>query len=170
MLVAALLIGCGDASKPTTHTSSDAAARVAESEEAPPPPRLAPNPWREPGWIKPHPNTKIDHLIVREIKKGHGPAIRGDANIEADYIEANYTTGRKFLRAWKHNSFGTENMALSPHMWMPGLVRGMQGMRPGGRRVIIVPRRLSDIHDSDRTNSYFQIVYWDVVLRRVTTP
>jgi hypothetical protein len=108
---------------------------------------------------------------VREIKRGRGPAARPGDSVDADFIAANYTTGDKFLKAWRDEHYGTENMLLQVPNWMRGLVVGMTGMRPGGRRVIIVPRRLSDVDDPDRVGySYRQIVYWDVVVRRVVHP
>jgi len=88
----------------------------------------------------------------------------------ADLIEANYTTGLKFRRAWGRGK--TEDIVLKPYVVMRGLIQGMKGMRPGGRRTIIVPRRLSDVDpgDADRAGySYRELVYFDVVLRSVLT-
>lgn len=172
MLVA--FAGCGgDATSSRTATQAPAAAQTtstAGSDARNPIEReFAPNPYREPRPPGAHPHARIDRVIVRELKRGSGPAVRPGDSVYADYIEANYTTGQKFLKAWRHERFGTENMLLQEPLWMHGLIAGMTGMRPGGRRVIIVPRRLSDIHDPDRAGySYKQIVYWDVVLRSDT--
>jgi FKBP-type peptidyl-prolyl cis-trans isomerase len=129
----------------------------------------APNPYREPAAPGPHPGAKVDRVIVHDVKRGTGSALRPGDDVWADYIEANYTRGNKFLRAWRH--FRTENMVMAPDNWMAGLIQGMTGMRPGGRRTIIVPARLSDVDDTDRApNSYREIVYWDVVLRSIVKP
>jgi peptidylprolyl isomerase len=112
----------------------------------------------------------VRRLIVREVKRGRGPAVRPGDQVWADYIEANYTKGMRFNGGWKHGA--TENLVLIHDVWMRGLIRGMTGMRAGGRRQIIVPRHLSDVHpgDGDRAGySYRQIVYWDVVLRQVVS-
>lgn len=173
-LLVALLAGCGGDSTTTSSTPTRAAASTTsgatdEQEFRQQTEReFAANPYREPGAPKAHPHAHVNRLIVRELKRGSGPAVQPGDSVYADYIAANYTTGRKFLRAWRHKRFGTENMLLQEPLWMRGLIVGMTGMRPGGRRVIIVPRRLSDIHDPDRAGySYRQIVYWDVVLRSV---
>jgi FKBP-type peptidyl-prolyl cis-trans isomerase len=185
-VLATALVGCGGSSGSTAHTGTTATrsqTSVAESgstqeqhgaasAEARAPTRrgsgFAPNPYREPGTPGPHPGAKVDRVIVHDIKIGRGTAVRPGDSVWADYIAANYTTGHKFLRAWGHGPFGTENMGLVSPNWMRGLIIGMTGMRPGGRRTILVPRRLSDLADADRAgNSYHEIVYWDVVLREV---
>jgi FKBP-type peptidyl-prolyl cis-trans isomerase len=175
-LLASVFAGCGGDSTSSSNTTS--AARAATPAGARTTPALeareqierdfAPNPYREPTAPEAHPHARVERLIVRELKRGRGPAVEPGDGVYADYIEANYTTGEKFLRAWKHRTFGTENMLLQVPNWMRGLVVGMTGMRPGGRRIIIVPRRLSDVDDPDRVgHSYRQVVYWDVVLRSV---
>ncbi|HET6448400.1 MAG TPA: hypothetical protein VFG31_04755 [Conexibacter sp.] len=177
-LLAAMLAGCGgdSASSPSTTSARHAATSTTATGPAPGSRAqielgYAPNPYREPKAPRPQPHARVDRLIVRDVKRGRGSAVRPGDSVAADYIEANYTTGRKFLRAWRHQTFGTESMLLQVPLWMRGLVIGMTGMRPGGRRIIIVPRRLSDVDDPDRARtSYHQIVYWDVVLRAVTHP
>jgi len=176
-LLAAPFAGCGgdSASSSSPSKTTDAAAvtqttrTTTQAASAEDPERgFAPNPYREPKSPGPHPHARIDRLIVHELRRGRGLAVRPGDSVWADYIAANYTTGDKFLSAWGHGQFGTENMLLRVPDWMRGLVVGMTGMRPGGRRVIIVPRRLSDRDDPDRAgNSYKQVVYWDVVVRSV---
>jgi FKBP-type peptidyl-prolyl cis-trans isomerase len=178
-LLAMAFAGCGGDSTSSSSTTSAQDAATQPSADASsgseaagegPESSFAPNPYREPGTPGAHPHASVDRLIVREVKRGRGLAARPGDSIYADYIGANYTTGHKFLRAWGHGTFPTEGMLLQVPNWMRGLVVGMTGMRPGGRRIIIVPRRLSDVDDPDRPNSYHQIVYWDVVLRLVQHP
>ncbi|HEX4806635.1 MAG TPA: FKBP-type peptidyl-prolyl cis-trans isomerase [Conexibacter sp.] len=174
--LAALIAGCGSgtqlgAPRAASRASSRPATTQSTTPAAAPEAGFAPNPYHELGSPGPHPGAHVTRLIVREIKRGSGPAVRPGDSVYADYIEANYITGLKFLRAWDHHRFGTENMLLRVPDWMEGLVQGMTGMRPGGRRVIIVPPRLSDHNDTDRRGrSLDTTVYWDVVLRKVDRP
>jgi len=132
---------------------------------------FAPNPYPRPRSPGPHPGVRVTHLIVRRIKRGSGPPLHGTRMVWADYIEANYTSGYLFESAW-----GPHRQSLMPYDnpdQMQGLIRGMRGMRPGERRVIIIPRQLSDTEpgDADRKGkSYREIVYFDVVLRSVLPP
>lgn len=97
--------------------------------------------------------------------------MRPGNSVWADFIESNYTTGHEFMRAWGGEPWPTANVPLVPNVWMRGLIIGMKGMRPGGRRTIIVPARLSDVDDGDRVgNSYKEIVYFDLVLRKIDQP
>lgn len=170
--LAVLLAGCGGASH--RDASTEAAATVAqaerETEAPPPPPKLAPNPWRKPGNLPPHPDAKVTRVIVRDLKKGSGPAVRPGDTVKVDYIEATYATGHRFMEAWgSRGPFSTSEVQLTPDVVMQGLIVGMRGMRPGGRRHILVPKRLSDVNDPDRAAySYKKIVYYDVVLRAIT--
>ncbi|MBS1871540.1 MAG: hypothetical protein JSS99_17960 [Actinobacteria bacterium] len=166
VLAAALVVGCGTSTPATpTHATVPATAPAQPQPES----RrtaYAPNPWKEPPAPPAHPGARVDRLIVHDVKLGRGLAVRPRDSVEADYIEANYTTGRKFLWGWGRGRTG--DLVLTPYVSMRGLIRGMTGMRPGGRRTIIVPPRLSDVNDPDRRGtSYRQIVYFDVVLRRI---
>lgn len=172
VLAVAAAAGCGGSARSLTpHTSTRAAAATTEAAstttEAPPPapPGPIPNHLPQPRGPKPHPHAKVTHLIVKDLVKGRGmPLYEGD-DMVFDYIAANYTKGRMYDGTW-----GTPHPGPTidtTYLWMPGLVKGLEGMRVGGHRIIIVPRRLSDT-DSDRAgNSYREIVYWDVFLRGV---
>jgi len=165
LFAAVPVAGCGDSAPAPTTRASEARATPTRTQ----PSRrtaYAPNPWKEPPAPPPHPGARIDRVIVHDVKLGRGLAVRPWDSVEADYIEANYTTGRKFLWGWGRGRSG--DFVLTPYVSMRGLIRGMTGMRPGGRRTIIVPRPLSDVNDPDRRGtSYRQIVYFDVVLRRI---
>lgn len=164
------IAGCGGTSHAPS-TSATAAAVQTEAEPPPPPkPRLAPNPWREPreAEIHPHPGARVQHVIVHDDAKGKGAAVRPGDGVKMDYIEATWTNGHEFMRAWGGEPWPTAEVSLTPDSVMQGLIDGMTGMRVGGRRRILVPRRLSDVHDPDRAGySYKQIVYYDVVLRGI---
>jgi hypothetical protein len=86
-----------------------------------------------------HPGVEVDRLVVRNIKQGSGRAVRPGDGIWADFIEANYTNGRRFYWAWVRIG---PDLRLTTDSWMRGLILGMTGMRPG-------------------------VVYWDVVLRSI---
>jgi FKBP-type peptidyl-prolyl cis-trans isomerase len=179
-LLAVMLAGCGDDSTSTTASTirTTSAQSTSERRQTNKEAELefraqferdfAPNPYREPKSPGAHPNARVDRLIVRDIKQGKGSAVRPGDSVWADFIESNWTNGRKFYWAWGLHRTG--NLRLTRDSWMRGLILGMTGMRPGGRRVILVPRHLSDteIGDGDRGGrSYREIVYWDVVLRSI---
>jgi peptidylprolyl isomerase len=130
---------------------------------------FAPNRWREPRGIAPHPDAQVDRVIVREIARGRGPGLFANATVWVDFIEANYRTGRTLYRAWGDDPQPTETLEVAA--MMRGFQKGMHGMRAGGRRQIVVPPHLSDVDDPDRRGpTYRQPVYFDVVLRHLDNP
>lgn len=176
--VAALLLlaGCGGES---TSSSTEA--------EAPPPPTrtlsaeeqaradaratrrsqieiertLVPNPWREPGPTAPH-DKPLTRLIVKEVHRGSGPALRGDERVYANYVKTFWTSGRKFLTAWGPLRAAYMDLASET----PGITRGMIGMRVGGRRTIAMPRWISDTHPPDGSSGFVD-AHVDIVLRGI---
>lgn len=130
---------------------------------------LVPNPWREPRGIAPHPNARVDRVVVRELRRGRGPGLFANASVWVDFVEANYRTGRTLYRAWGAEPQPTERLEVAA--MMRGFQIGMRDMRVGGRRQIIVPPHLSDVDDPDRRGpTYRQPVYFDVVLRHLHNP
>jgi hypothetical protein len=170
LLAVAAVAGCGGRARPLSAAQGPAsAAAPARTQAAPPPaPRPAeplPNHLPLPDGPGAHPHAQVARLIVKDLVKGRGmPLYEGD-DMVFDYIAANYTKGKIYDQNWGSPHAGPT--IDTTYLWMPGLVKGLEGMRPGGERIIIVPRRLSDV-DSDRAgNSYREIVYWHVVLRGV---
>jgi hypothetical protein len=171
--LAALLAGCGG-DQTSSHTVE--APPVAATTTQPATTRelrldtvhgLAPNPLKEPaGWrLRPHPHAQVADVVVRDLKKGRGPAARPHDYVYMDYIEADYRRGFKFYRSWGGPPYGTAGVILVPAERWRGMVIGMKGMRPGGHREILVPPRLAGIEP--RHAEYGTVVYWDVVLRKI---
>jgi hypothetical protein len=82
-----------------------------------------------------------------------------------DFIEATYATGKIFNYGWKHRRpFTTAGKILVPRDETRALLRGMRGMRVGGRRQIVVPAKISGGIETDHPD-YRTTTYWDVILR-----
>ena len=92
---------------------------------------------RNPG---PHPGARVDRLIVRDIRKGQGPAIQaGDSGI-FEFIATNWVTGERLEESWhRKRPFETQ---IERNVVIDGWWQGIPGMRTGGRRQIIVPPSL----------------------------
>lgn len=101
-------------------------------------------------------------MIVRDIKRGRGPALQGTENVYANFVKTYWKSGHKFLTAWGPGRF--EYLALASQA--PAISRGMRGMRPGGRRVIAMPRTISDVHEPNGGPGYVDARV-DIVLRQI---
>ncbi|HEX7291000.1 MAG TPA: FKBP-type peptidyl-prolyl cis-trans isomerase [Conexibacter sp.] len=114
---------------------------------------------RNPG---PHPNARVDHLIVREIRRGIGPAIQtGDRGI-FEFIATNWVTGEDLEEAWhRRRPFET---TIEKGVVIDGWWQGIQGMRVGGRRQLIIPPALGFTTNPLLSNitPYFDIVLVEI--------
>jgi FKBP-type peptidyl-prolyl cis-trans isomerase len=111
---------------------------------------------RNPG---PHPGARVDHLIVRDIRRGQGPAIQAGDSGSFDFISSDWVTGDPVDSSWRRNSpFETQ---IEKNVVIDGWWQGIPGMRVGGRRQIIVPPALGFT-----TNPLLQssTIFFDVVL------
>jgi peptidylprolyl isomerase len=163
VLVALAIAGCGSdsgsstsASKAQTTGSARRAPAVLHyiTREAKP---------RNPG---PHPGARVDHLIVREIRRGRGPAIRaGDSGI-FEFIATNWVTGERFEESWhRKRPFETQ---IERNVVIEGWFQGIPGMRVGGRRQLIIPPALgfttNPLHQGDTT--FFDVVLVEIRRQR----
>jgi FKBP-type peptidyl-prolyl cis-trans isomerase len=182
-VLATTLVSCGsgsESSAPSTgssvaarttphHESAAQARRDAERQALEDRRRLertfAPNPYRKPAAPPPHPHGNVRRLLVHDIERGHGPALAGDETVYVDFVKSYYRSGRVFLASWgPHRA-----EALRLELEAPGIERGMAGMRPGGRRTIVLPRGvIGDVHDPDGTG--WEIAVMQVVLRSIARP
>jgi len=118
---------------------------------------------RNPG---PHPGARVDHLIIKDLRRGQGPAIRaGDSGI-FEFIATNWITGEKLEESWhRKRPFETQ---IEKNVVIDGWWQGIPGMRVGGRRQLIIPPSLgfttNPLHRGDTT--FFDIVL--VEIRRQT--
>ncbi len=107
----------------------------------------------------PHPGARVDHLIIRDIRKGTGPAIQsGDSGI-FEFISTNWVTGRRIDESWhRRTPFETQ---IEHGVVIDGWWQGVPGMRVGGRRQIIIPPSLGFTTNPELQNA---TTFFDIVL------
>ncbi len=80
-------------------------------------------------------------LVVKEIEKGTGPAVKVGDEVTVKWLGAQYRNGVEFGSSWAdHNTF---TFLTDAGRVIPGWDRGMIGMRVGGRRELIIPPALA---------------------------
>jgi peptidylprolyl isomerase len=109
-----------------------------------------------------HPGARVDHLIVKDVRKGTGPAIQaGDSGI-FEFISTNWVTGKPLEEAWhRRRPFET---TIEHNVVIDGWWQGIPGMRVGGRRQIIIPPSLGF---TNRPGMEDATTYFDVVLVQI---
>jgi len=159
VVVALAIGGCGSDSGSSRTSTSGGRTRTSASQgqvlhyitrEAKP---------KNPG---PHPGARVDHLIIRDVRRGVGPAIEsGDSGI-FEFIATNWVTGRKIEESW-HRPRPFE-ARLEHNVVIDGWWQGIPGMRVGGRRQIIIPPALGFTTNPSLANA---TTYFDVVLVQI---
>ncbi len=92
---------------------------------------------KKPGIPKPKgeaPKT----LVVKDLVVGEGEAAKSGDALSVRYVGASFSDGREFDSSWKTD----ENLfpfTLGQGQVIPGWDEGIVGMKPGGRRELVIP-------------------------------
>jgi peptidylprolyl isomerase len=80
-------------------------------------------------------------LVIKDLIKGHGNTATDGKTITVNYVGALYKNGTTFDSSWsRHTTFSTP---LSNGSVIAGWVKGIVGMKVGGRRELIIPASLA---------------------------
>ena len=80
-----------------------------------------------------------DHLVTKDLVVGTGTTATATSTVLVKYVGADYTTGKDFTTStWTQGQ--PTSFALSTVV--PGFAQGIEGMKVGGRRVIVIPPSL----------------------------
>jgi peptidylprolyl isomerase len=97
----------------------------------------APHEWPD---IDPPDLPPPKRLLVRNLEIGRGPVVRRGDEVDVYYVAAEYRTGKRSYFNWPPRrpfpfELGSGGMGL-------GFEEGVEGMRVGGRRELVIPARL----------------------------
>src|SRR5215216_6338467 len=79
-------------------------------------------------------------LVTRDIVKGKGGAAKAGDDVRVQYVGVSWVSGQEFDTSWGREPFEFE---LGKGKVIPGWDQGVEGMRPGGRRLLIVPPEMA---------------------------
>ncbi len=123
---AALVVaGCGsDAEQPASSTPEPASTPVATKPEITVPKGKAPK-----------------KLVVKDLKVGSGPVAKAGETVQVQYVGISFANGRQFDASWDRGEpFGFQ---LGAGQVIPGWDKGVEGMKVGGRRQLVIPPDLA---------------------------
>ena len=136
-LIAALCLGlaaagCGGGSD-STSASSEAESNAATTAESS-------------GGEKTKPKVTVPKgappkkLEVRELEEGSGAEAKAGDEVTVQYVGVNYKSGKEFDASWDRGE--PFSFQLGAGMVIPGWDKGVEGMKVGGRRELIIPPNL----------------------------
>ena len=124
--------GCGGGGDSTTGSTEAAAEKTAEaagSAEKTKPTVTVP---------KGAPPKKLE---VKELEEGTGAEAKAGDEVTVQYVGVNYKNGKEFDASWDRGEPFT--FQLGAGMVIPGWDQGVEGMKVGGRRELIIPPELA---------------------------
>jgi peptidylprolyl isomerase len=78
-------------------------------------------------------------LVIHDVIEGEGAPAEAGGTVTAHYVGIGWATGRQFDASWDRGS----PLRLPLGRVIPGWQRGIPGMRPGGRRLLVIPANLA---------------------------
>ncbi|MEU6876707.1 FKBP-type peptidyl-prolyl cis-trans isomerase [Streptomyces sp. NPDC046712] len=80
-------------------------------------------------------------LEIKDIWEGDGPEAKAGATVSVHYVGVSFSTGEEFDSSWNR---GTPlQFQLGVGQVIAGWDKGVQGMKVGGRRQLIIPAHLA---------------------------
>jgi peptidylprolyl isomerase len=80
-------------------------------------------------------------LEIKDIQVGDGPEAQAGATVAVHYVGVAFSTGEEFDASW--NRGAPLRFQLGAGQVIEGWDKGVQGMRVGGRRQLIIPPHLA---------------------------
>ncbi|MDT0269950.1 FKBP-type peptidyl-prolyl cis-trans isomerase [Streptomyces sp. DSM 44915] len=80
-------------------------------------------------------------LEIKDLWEGEGFVAEAGAQVSVHYVGVAFSTGEEFDASWNRGKPLT--FQLGAGQVIPGWDRGVQGMRVGGRRQLIIPPHLA---------------------------
>ena len=133
LLVALLaLAGCGgdDNSSESTPTPDTAATATPSATDTPQAPAKKPT-------VKLPKGKAPKKLIIKDLREGTGPAAQAGQTVTVQYVGVNFKGGKQFDASWDRGQ--PFSFPLGGGQVIQGWDQGVQGMKVGGRRMLVIP-------------------------------
>jgi peptidylprolyl isomerase len=106
-----------------------------------------PKPKPKPTTNKTKPKVEVPkgpppkELVVKDLEKGKGPGAKLGDEVTVEYVGVDYKTGKQFDASWDRGEPFT--FELGTGGVIAGWEQGIEGMKVGGRRELIIPPDLA---------------------------
>lgn len=80
-------------------------------------------------------------LVIEEIEEGSGEEAKSGDEVTVQYVGVDYKNGKEFDSSWSRNE--PFSFTLGAGQVIPGWDQGVEGMKVGGRRELIIPPELA---------------------------
>jgi peptidylprolyl isomerase len=139
---ALLLAGCGSDSSSTSSSSEEASTTAEKTEESAAKETEAAKKPEAPPKVTVPKGPPPKKLEVKDLHEGSGVAARPGRAVTVSYVGVNYKTGKEFDSYW-HKGGEPFTFTLGSGEVIPGWDQGLDGMKAGGLRKLIIPPQLA---------------------------
>jgi peptidylprolyl isomerase len=87
--------------------------------------------------VTPDNPTPPGELVIKDIKKGHGKTAKKGDTVSVQYVGSLYHNNEVFDNSWDKGQPFT--FPLGKGQVIPGWDKGVEGMKVGGRRELVIP-------------------------------
>jgi len=129
--LALVVAGCGSDDSTTSSSSGEETSSSKESE--------APKKKTKPKVEKPS-GAPPKELVTNDLEEGSGPEAKSGDIVTVQYVGVNYKTGKEFDSSWSRSE--PFSFTLGAGEVIPGWDQGIEGMKVGGRRELVIPPEL----------------------------
>ncbi len=138
LLLAVGAAGCGGGSGSPDETSATGTATPAQSAAQTVDAiarRISPKLSERPRIPAPQ-GQPPSRLIAKDVVRGTGKPVRQGQVVQVQYVGASWSTGKEFDASWNRGQ--AFSFPLGGGQVIPGWDKGVVGMRPGGRRLLVI--------------------------------
>jgi peptidylprolyl isomerase len=137
--LALAVAGCGSSSSTTSSSSSEGSTAATSSEESSATQTKSTKKKTKPK-VKVPKSAPPKKLEVKDLEEGSGATAEAADVVTVNYVGVNYKTGKEFDASWDRGEPFT--FTLGAGEVIPGWDQGVEGMKVGGRRELIIPPEL----------------------------
>lgn len=84
-----------------------------------------------------------DKLVTKDLIPGTGRELAEGDSGQMHYVGYSMTSKKEFVSSWSNPGEGPFQFMLKNDAVIPGLVKGLPGMKVGGRRLLVIPPDLA---------------------------
>ena len=134
--LALVIVGCGSDDSSTTSGST-----AASTEEAEAPQETEASKQKTKPKVTVPKGAPPKELEIKDLEEGSGATAEAGDAITVQYVGVNYKSGKEFDASWDRGEPFT--FTLGGGEVIPGWDQGLEGMKVGGRRELIIPPELA---------------------------
>jgi len=148
--LATAVAGCGGSSDSSTESSASASTEAGESsaksgesskESSESAPKASPDKKKTKPTVTVPKGISPKTFATREIEEGTGPEAKAGDKVTVQYVGVGYDSEEEFDSSWSRNE--PFSFTLGGGEVIKGWEKGVEGMKVGGRRELLIPGNLA---------------------------